>query len=164
MKHFDLLEFILKKCTPVSASLIYKIENNCFEWKYKKPDIPYSSAIYFLLSHNNKKIQKIGKAEGIGGLNQRLKSYTAKKKKGKLDKTADLWHSVMTNPDQLKGEPLRVYYLETVPHKLSDKRIPELALEAHWARSLEIQLTKISMDRIMKLKLEKTEMLLSKQR
>jgi hypothetical protein len=144
----DLLGFILntEKCTKVKSNLIYDKDNFCFKWGENNSalNIPSSSGIYFILSHNSKRVQKIGKAEGTKGLNQRLKNYTSKKKREKLDKTATLWHEVMTDPKKLKNQELNVFYYETKPMLVSNPIVRFKKLEANWARSLEKGLSEIA--------------------
>ena len=148
MNNFDLLKFILEcsEVHKVSSNLKYNNKNYCFEFDGSETDnkLPKLSGVYFLLSHNDSRVQKIGKAEGNQGLYQRFQNYTSKKNKGKLDRTSELWLKVMTDPNKLKGESLSVFYYITKPYNIKLPNISCFKLEAFWARSLEKHLSQIA--------------------
>ena len=65
--------------------------------------------VYFLLSDNLTQIQKVGKANGIGGLRQRMSDYEDGRQGAELQKpTPALWHRVMMN--QLQGNTLSLWF------------------------------------------------------
>lgn len=67
--------------------------------------LPTAKGIYFLLSHNNERLQKIGRTNGQNGLRQRIKGYTRAfdpQNPGK-DRSPAFWYRVMTGNVQ-QGE------------------------------------------------------------
>ena len=65
--------------------------------------------VYFLLSDNSTQIRKVGKANGIKGLRQRMEDYERCRQGAELQKpTPALWHRVMMN--QLQGNTLSLWF------------------------------------------------------
>ena len=74
------------------------------------PPLTEQRCVYFLLSHNDTQIQKIGLANGIRGLSQRMEGYERiYRLDGPIgDPTMALWHRMMTGP--LQGETLSLWF------------------------------------------------------
>ena len=74
------------------------------------PPLTEQRCVYFLLSHNDTQIQKIGLANGIRGLSQRMEGYERiYRLDGPTgDPTMALWHRMMTGP--LQGETLSLWF------------------------------------------------------
>jgi hypothetical protein len=125
------LEFIKSKATFHS------------EMHYLKPEKSFAmnpckiktSGIYFILHGDD--ILKVGKAEGKHGIQGRLWSYRSNLSKRKDDKTVQLFEKVMTK--ELKDRVLNIYFYETPPVNIKHEGFE---LQAHYARSLEIHLSK----------------------
>ena len=156
----DLLNFI-REHTKVAGDWAYKTNDTRagFQWVAgSADDVPFQPGVYFLMSHDSSRLQKIGKAEGAKGLNQRFHQYTSLKSiKGKIqkDKTDLLWYSKMTDPTSgLFGERINVHWYITKPAvvKLPHRDI-NLELEAHWARSLERELNLLALSQNLKMEL-----------
>ncbi len=65
--------------------------------------------VYFLLSDKMTQIQKVGKANGIDGLRQRMVDYQTCRQGAELQNpTPALWHAVMMGP--LQGKPLSLWF------------------------------------------------------
>lgn len=75
------------------------------------PPLTEQRGVYFLLSHNDTQIQKVGLANGIGGLRQRMVGYERiYRPNGQSgDPTMALWHRVMTG--QLQGQTLSLWFI-----------------------------------------------------
>ena len=74
------------------------------------PPLTEQRCVYFLLSHNDTQIQKVGLANGIRGLSQRMEGYERiYRLDGPTgDPTMALWHRMMTGP--LQGETLSLWF------------------------------------------------------
>jgi len=74
------------------------------------PPLTEQRGVYFLLSHNDTQIQKVGLANGIRGLSQRMEGYERiYRLDGPTgDPTMALWHRTMTGP--LQGETLSLWF------------------------------------------------------
>jgi hypothetical protein len=138
---------IKKFFTKYPHELNYDPEKLCFSWVYQSQDrtkIPEESGVYALFSHSGEKIQKVGKAEGAGGLRSRFKRYTYKKNDEKLkkDPTVALWLRVMTN--QLFNQKLTLYYILTPPKLIENEISSHFNFDGvylQWARDLEYRLS-----------------------
>ena len=169
MDKFNVLEFVKTQCVKVNSPLRYLPDESRFCWDdATSVSLPTQSGVYFLLSHNDTKIQKIGKADGRGGLKGRLRGYTAKKTPHKIntDKTDRLWREKMTN--HLLGESISVFYYETSPMEINKSYIQgnvehSLVVEAQWARSLEEKLSRLAAQDVKERGVTYEEMLLSGQ-
>ena len=164
--------FIRTQCIMIPHKHNYLIPESRFAWEgTENVQLPDLSGVYFLLSHNGKKLQKIGKADGQYGLRGRLKAYTSKKTKKKLEEYATdrLWMKVMKG--ELLGQSLSVYYYLAEP-EVRDKMLnasPDRGgeeyilngLEYQWARSFEKKLSNLATE--MSKANEDIEMLLSGQ-
>lgn len=147
----DLIEFVKRRAS-YAGKWRYSIETDKagFSWTVGSLDtVPTEPGIYFLLSHNSTRLQKIGKAEGAKGLIQRLGQYTTIKSiDGKImrDRTDRLWFSKMTHADsELRGQEIDIYWYITKPALVSlEDGDLMLKLEAQWARSLERELNLIA--------------------
>ena len=75
------------------------------------PPLTEQRGVYFLLSHNDTQIQKVGLANGIEGLRQRMVGYERiYRPNGQSgDPTMALWHRVMTG--QLQGQTLSLWFI-----------------------------------------------------
>lgn len=136
----QLIEFIKK--TSYAGTWSYSEDGNYagFYWDpQKNMEIPSHPGIYFLLSDDLTAVQKIGKAEGRGGLRQRFKQYTSKKLiNGRVltDDTDGLWFKAMKGI--LINKKIDVYYYTTPPEIVNFSNFGlSFCLEAHWARSFE---------------------------
>jgi len=74
------------------------------------PPLTELRGVYFLLSHNDTLIQKVGLANGIRGLSQRMEGYerTYRLDGPTGDPTMALWHRMMTGP--LQGQTLSLWF------------------------------------------------------
>ena len=74
------------------------------------PSLTERRGVYFLLSHNDTQIQKIGLANGIRGLSQRMEGYERiyRLDRPTGDPTMALWHRMMTGP--LQGQTLSLWF------------------------------------------------------
>jgi hypothetical protein len=74
------------------------------------PPLTEQRGVYFLLSHNDTQIQKIGLANGKGGLRQRMRGYECLYlgNAEDIDPTVALWHRIMTGP--LQGQTLSLWF------------------------------------------------------
>lgn len=151
MSQVDLIEFVKHRAN-YAGKWRYSIRSDKagFAWTTGSLDtVPAEPGIYFLLSHNSTRLQKIGKAEGAKGLIQRLGQYTTIKSiDGKImrDRTDRLWFSKMTRADsELCGQEIDIYWYITNPTLVSfEDGGLTLKLEAQWARSLERELNVIA--------------------
>ena len=75
------------------------------------PPLTEQRCVYFLLSHNDTQIQKIGLANGKGGLRQRMRGYECLYlgNAEDTDPTVALWHRIMTGP--LQGQTLSLWFM-----------------------------------------------------
>lgn len=144
----NLMQFVEKSTYLGSLEYIHDQTHAQFVWVDRSSeDIPSAPGIYFILSENKKlgkkTIQKIGKAEGAGGLRQRFLAYTSKKSiEGKVlkDRTDLKWYVAMSGA--LQGEKLQVYVFVTKPEvKVVSIGNCSVDIELHWARSLEKELS-----------------------
>ena len=128
--------------------LKYEPERLCFSWVYECADrakIPEESGVYALFSHGGERIQKVGKADGSGGLRSRFNRYTAKKNEGKLnrDPTVALWYRTMTG--KLIDQNLVLYYMVTPPKIIKNEISEHFSFDGfylQWARDLEYRLSR----------------------
>jgi hypothetical protein len=74
------------------------------------PPLTEQRGVYFLLSHNDTQIQKIGLANGKGGLRQRMRGYECLYlgNAEDIDPTVALWHRIMAGP--LQGQTLSLWF------------------------------------------------------
>ena len=74
------------------------------------PPLTTQRGVYFLLSHNNTQIQKVGLANGKGGLRQRMRGYECLYlgNAEDTDPTVAFWHRIMTGP--LQGQTLSLWF------------------------------------------------------
>ena len=74
------------------------------------PPLTEQRGVYFLLSHSDTQIQKIGLANGKGGLRQRMRGYECLYlgNAEDIDPTVALWHRIMTGP--LQGQTLSLWF------------------------------------------------------
>ena len=165
MESLPIVGSLRSRFTRHGSQLAYRREESRFYWcDVAATPLPVERGVYCLFSHDDDRIQKIGKADGHDGLRGRFRSYTGTKTATKLasDRTDQRWNRTMT--DALNGERLSLYYFVTVP-KLTEFRLDssfELKkLECHWARSLERYLSKLVRDEYSKSGLLETCLLLS---
>jgi len=144
---------ILSSFTRFSSELAYDETNFKFYWVHEDAStqtLPKAPGVYCIFSHNDTKLQKVGKADALGGLHGRFLAYTAKKTKRKLksDATDRLWQQVMTGP--LKGQKLSLYYFVTEP--ITVGKIPfdiGVPIFAQWARSFEQELSRCAKNELL---------------
>lgn len=137
-----IIENIRRKFTRHADQLEYRENERRFSWVLqngKSSNLPEQPGVYCLFSHDDQRIQKVGKADGVGGLAQRFRGYTAAKTIQKVegDATDRRWRAAMTGG--LRGQTLSIYYFVTPPLTLQVPfaQLKEALLEAHWARSFE---------------------------
>ena len=86
-----------------------KYSSSGFGWEWTaKEELPSEHAVYFLLSSFG--IEKVGKADGKGGLKQRFSRYLKVNKTLKNDDTDKRWHRTMSSQDMLDQE-IQIYYI-----------------------------------------------------
>jgi hypothetical protein len=141
----SVIEKIKSAFTRHDRELEYLSDHSRFSWcgGVATAAIPREPGVYCLFSHDGSRIQKIGKTEKKGGLHARFGDYTGKKTESKIasDMTDRRWKRVMTNV--LRGERLSVYYYVTAPTKIRFEDGFDKELDCHWARSLEMYLSKL---------------------
>ena len=126
----------------VPSELVYKADESRFRWSPSTPELTRERGVYCLLSHNDSRVQKIGKADGAEGLRGRFIGYTGKKTEQKLikDRTDQRWKVAMTG-DELRGQRLSVYYFITKPKMIASPidfgEGVYKELQCHWARTFE---------------------------
>jgi hypothetical protein len=95
------------------ANLTYgpSVDGHRFTVVPKTPPLTEQRGVYFLLSHNDTQIQKVGLANGIGGLRQRMAGYRRiYRGNGQTgEKTMALWYRKMTAP--LRGQTLSLWVI-----------------------------------------------------
>jgi hypothetical protein len=99
-----------------------------------------TTGVYFIVDEQNGMfdILKVGKAEGKRGLSQRLNGYrTTGRTRLPVDRTAQLWHNVMTN--QHRGSTLSVYIY---PLAMTEVLIEGYTVRSSMVRSFEETLSK----------------------
>ena len=109
------------------ANLTYGPDGDSYRFTVvpTQPPLTESKGVYFLLSHNNTQIQKVGLANGYGGLRQRMQGYVRLYRPQPIqqvdggDPTMALWFRVMTGP--LQGQPLSLWFLS-----MSESRTTEV--------------------------------------
>ncbi len=76
-----------------------------------QPPLTEQKGVYFLLSHDNTQIQKVGLANGKGGLRQRMRGYECLYlcNAEDTDPTVALWHRIMRGP--LQGQRLSLWFI-----------------------------------------------------
>jgi hypothetical protein len=161
------MEELKSKFTRYVRELEYLSDQSRFAWCGGASTIsmPQQPGVYCLFSHSGSRLQKIGKTESTGGLRDRFRGYTGKKTEGKIarDRTDQRWKRMMT--DALRGERLSVYYYVTAPKKFESPirfdNVSDHELNCHWARSLEVYLSKIVRDECLAKHLTDTHLLLS---
>lgn len=132
------LEFVQKNFTLLGES----------KWNSEKvgfTDLPpcktNSAGVYVIMYRN--KIQKVGKADGVKGLGQRLGSYARSNlsniKRANPDSFTIALHKNMTT--KLKGKAMQFYFFATPKEQVSFKG---LHVEACYARSLEKELSMLA--------------------
>ena len=74
------------------------------------PPLTEQRGVYFLLSHSDTQIQKVGLANGKGGLRQRMRGYECLYlgNAEDTDPTVALWQRIMTGP--LQGQTLSLWF------------------------------------------------------
>lgn len=148
MKNNTISTKIKKLFTRHPHELTYDAEKLCFSWVYECADrtkIPEESGVYALFSHFGERIQKIGKADGSGGLRARFNRYTSRKTEEKLkkDPTVALWRRAMTG--QLMSQNLIIYYIVTPPQIIINEISNEFSFDGfhlQWARDLEYKISR----------------------
>jgi len=86
-----------------------KYSSSGFGWEWsEQKELPTDHAVYFLLSSFG--IEKVGKADGKGGLKQRFSRYLKVNKTLKNDDTDKRWHRTMSSQDMLDQE-IQIYYI-----------------------------------------------------
>jgi hypothetical protein len=99
------------------AQLVYEEKVNhdgthCGHFKVTPTEgtLPVSQGIYFLIDQENR-IQKVGKTDNRGGLQQRMEGYEKwyRSDRDSADGTVKLWHREMTK-EPLKGQTIRVFF------------------------------------------------------
>jgi hypothetical protein len=93
--------------TTFGGRMKYSSSGFGWEWTAKK-ELPSEHAVYFLLSSFG--IEKVGKADGKGGLKQRFSRYLKVNKTLKNDDTDKRWHRTMSSQDMLDQE-IQIYYI-----------------------------------------------------
>ena len=75
------------------------------------PPLTEQRGVYFLLSHSDTQIQKVGLANGKGGLRQRMRGYECLYlgNAEDTDPTVALWQRIMTGP--LQGQTLSLWFI-----------------------------------------------------
>ena len=95
------------------ADLTYEPHGVGYRFKVvpTNPPLTERRGVYFLLSHSHTKVQKVGLANGMGGLSQRMLGYTrlyvGDGETG--DRTMALWYRQMTGP--LQGQTLSLWFV-----------------------------------------------------
>jgi hypothetical protein len=143
MEPIPIVEKIKSRFKRHDVELEYLADQSRFAWcGAAAAQLPTEHGVYCLFSHNDTRVQKIGKAEAKHGLLARLSGYTSAKTVAKIesDKTDQRWQRVMRSV--LEGERLSLFYFPTVPQIISspiylDEEPNPRELECHWARSLE---------------------------
>ena len=161
----SIIEKLKSQFTRCSAEFEYLPTESRFRW-CGTPNLPKECGVYCIFSHDDSRIQKIGKAERKRGLRGRFGDYTVKKTSAKLakDSTDQLWKRAMVE-GVLSGMRLGVYYYVTVPTKVQspisfDDGAGE-ELDCHWARSLEKYLSGLVRNECEERNLAGTHLLLS---
>ncbi len=139
---------IKKFFTKHPHELKYDAERLCFSWMCECADratIPKMPGVYALFSHSGERIQKVGKADGNGGLFARINRYTGKKNMIKLNKdpTVALWYNTMTN--ELIEQSLTLYYMVTPPRIIKNEISDYFSFDGfslQWARDFEFKLSR----------------------
>ena len=116
VNEIPVIENLRTNFTCYEAQLEYIPDQRRFAWSPENSELlPTHHGVYLLFSHGGSRLQKVGSAEGAGGLRQRFGNYTGARTEEKLkrDPTDQLWRRVMTG--ELSGERLSVYYLVVTP-------------------------------------------------
>lgn len=146
-----MIEKVKKVFTRYERDLEYVPGALRFSWRGELAHLPLprEAGVYCLLSHDDTRVQKVGKTEKQGGLRARLSDYTVRRTMEYVagDPTDLLWRKAMEGP--LLGQPLGVYYYVTTPKRFPspvcfDDAAIARELSCHWARSLEVYVSQVA--------------------